>query len=125
MVGFVDETLLMHGGRETLSGRDQNFHRADDAFICWRPSSPRKRRPGLTNPSEFRSSRSRQQPAILELVQRYVFMETAWSSGVDWAYANAYELALKLMEAATWWRSVFRRQTFCMGRWQWWSVHFP
>src|SRR5205085_10211589 len=39
-----------------------------------------------------------QKPAIVELVQRYVFMENCVVVGRGLAYANAYEFALKLME---------------------------
>jgi glucosamine--fructose-6-phosphate aminotransferase (isomerizing) len=39
-----------------------------------------------------------QQTAISELVERYVFMENCVVVGRGVAYANAYELALKLME---------------------------
>ena len=39
-----------------------------------------------------------QRAAIIELVQRYVFMENCVVVGRGLAYANAYELALKLME---------------------------
>jgi glucosamine--fructose-6-phosphate aminotransferase (isomerizing) len=47
---------------------------------------------------QFVAEALEQKPAIVELVQRYVFMENCVVVGRGLAYANAYEMALKLME---------------------------
>jgi glucosamine--fructose-6-phosphate aminotransferase (isomerizing) len=47
---------------------------------------------------EFVSRALEQKPAIVELVQRYVFMENCVVVGRGMNYGNSYELALKLME---------------------------
>jgi len=59
-----------------------------------------------------------QRPAIVELVQRYVFMENCVVVGRGLAYGNAYEFALKLMETCYVVAERFRQQTFCTGQWR-------
>ena len=99
MTGLVDETLLMHGGRErsvaatkTFTGQMLHFYMlaaalADDAARVGYEAIPdmAERALGL-------------RPAVEELVERYVFMENCVVVGRGLLYANAYELALKLME---------------------------
>src|SRR4029078_5326229 len=99
MVRFVDETLLMHGGRErsvaatkTFTGQMLIFYMLAEPLAQTQPPWSYAAIP------DFAARSLEQQPAILELVQRYVFMENCVVVGRGLAYANAYELALKLME---------------------------
>src|SRR5258707_6279361 len=66
-----------------------------------------------------------QQPAILELVQRYVFMENCVVVGRGLAYANAYELALKLMETCYVVAERFSSADFLHGPLAMVERHFP
>src|SRR5436190_5239667 len=98
MVKLVDETFLMHGGREqsvaatkTFTGQMMLFYLMAAAFAPAGASIDYERIP------EFVARAIEQQPAIVELVQRYVFMENCVVVGRGLAYANAYEFALKLM----------------------------
>jgi glucosamine--fructose-6-phosphate aminotransferase (isomerizing) len=99
MVGLVDETLLMHGGREksvaatkTYTGQMMLFYmlaaaladRSVDLSFDLIPDH-------VANALETRAS-------IEQLVERYVFMENCVVVGRGLIYGNAYELALKLME---------------------------
>src|SRR5437899_11121673 len=99
MVKVVDETLLMHGGRErsvaatkTFTGQMMLFYMLAAAL------ADSEARFSYEAIPDFAARALEQQPAILELVQRYVFMENCVVVGRGLAYANAYELALKLME---------------------------
>src|SRR4029079_15472526 len=98
MVQLVDETLLMHGGRErsvaatkTFTGQIMLFYMLAAALSRDNRALDYVRVPG------FAARALEQQPAMVELVQRYVFMENCVVVGRGLAYANAYELALKLM----------------------------
>src|SRR5258707_1657513 len=66
-----------------------------------------------------------QQPAILEIVQRYVFMENCVVVGRGMAYANAYELALKLMETCYVVAERFSSADFLHGPVAMVERHFP
>src|SRR3989440_7123504 len=76
MVSFVDETLLMHGGRErsvaatkTFTGQMMLFYMLAAELATSTPNWSYDSIPA------FAARALEQQPAILELVQRYVFME--------------------------------------------------
>src|SRR5256884_917641 len=76
MVKLVDETLLMRGGHErsvaatkTFTGQMMLFYMLAAALSKDRKSIEYERIP------EFTARALEQQPAIVELVQRYVFME--------------------------------------------------
>jgi len=99
MVKLVDETLLMHGGRErsvaatkTFTGQMMLFYMLAAAVAKDNTAIDYQQIPDLA------ARALEQQPAIVELVQRYVFMENCVVVGRGLAYANAYEFALKLME---------------------------
>src|SRR2546427_11834986 len=101
MVKLVDETLLMHGGRErsvaatkTFTGQIMLFYLLAAALAKDSQSIDYEKIP------EFTARALEQKPAIVELVQRYVFMENCVVAGRGLAYANAYEFALKLMETS-------------------------
>ena len=99
MVNFVDETLLMHGGREqsvaatkTFTGQMMLFYMLAAELAETAPAWSYDVIPN------FAARALEQQPAILELAQRYVFMENCVVVGRGMNYGNSYELALKLME---------------------------
>jgi glutamine---fructose-6-phosphate transaminase (isomerizing) len=99
MVSLVDETLLMHGGRErsvaatkTYTGQMMLLHMLASALAGGDPALQYDRVP------EYVARALDQKSAISELVERYVFMENCVVVGRGLIYANAYELALKLME---------------------------
>jgi glucosamine--fructose-6-phosphate aminotransferase (isomerizing) len=74
---------------------------------------------------EFVARALEQKPAILELVQRYVFMENCVVVGRGLAYANAYELALKLMETCYVVAERFSSADFLHGPLAMVERHFP
>ncbi len=126
MVGFVDETLLMHGGRErsvaatkTFTGQMLLFYMLAEALAENRPAWSYATIP------DFAARSLEQQPAILELVQRYVFMENCVVVGRGLAYANAYELALKLMETCYVVAERFSSADFLHGPVAMVERHFP
>src|ERR1700752_3429214 len=99
MTKLVDETLLTHGGRErsvaatkTFTGQMLLFYMLAADLASSPPPFSFEAIP------DFVAQALEQKPGILELVQRYVFMENCVVVGRGLAYANAYELALKLME---------------------------
>src|SRR5262249_61242678 len=67
----------------------------------------------------------KQKPALEELVQRYVFMENCVVVGRGLAYANAYELALKLMETCYVVAERFSSADFLHGPLAMVERHFP
>ncbi|MBA3242663.1 MAG: SIS domain-containing protein [Acidobacteria bacterium] len=100
MTGIVDETLLMHGGRErsvaatkTFTGQLLHFYmlaealKADGAASLNYEAIP-----------EYAARALELRPLIEGLVERYVFMENCVVVGRGLVYANAFEMALKLME---------------------------
>jgi glucosamine--fructose-6-phosphate aminotransferase (isomerizing) len=99
MVRVVDETLLMHGGREksvaatkTYTGQMMLFYMLARALSEGGPQLKIEAIPD-------HAARALETRAVIErLVERYVFMENCVVVGRGLAYGNAYELALKLME---------------------------
>ena len=126
MVKLVDETLLMHGGKErsvaatkTFTGQMMLFYMlaaalARDGFEL-----------DYTRIPEFAARALEQKPAIVELVQRYVFMENCVVVGRGLAYANAYEFALKLMETCYVVAERFSSADFLHGPVAMIERHFP
>lgn len=126
MVQLVDETLLMHGGKErsvaatkTFTGQMMLFYMlaaalAKDGFEIDYDKIP-----------EFSSRALEQKPALVELVQRYVFMENCVVVGRGLAYANAYEFALKLMETCYVVAERFSSADFLHGPVAMIERHFP
>jgi glucosamine--fructose-6-phosphate aminotransferase (isomerizing) len=126
MVSVVDETLLMHGGRErsvaatkTFTGQMLLFYMLAEALADTRPAWSYDTIP------DFAARSLEQQAAILELVQRYVFMENCVVVGRGLAYANAYELALKLMETCYVVAERFSSADFLHGPVAMVERHFP
>src|SRR3954470_3793221 len=126
MVKLVDETLLMHGGHEqsvaatkTFTGQMMLFYMMAAALAGRRASLEFERIPELV------ARALEQRPAITELVQRYVFMENCVVVGRGLAYANAYELALKLMETCYVVAERFSSADFLHGPLAMVERHFP
>lgn len=126
MAGLVDETLLMHGGRErsvaatkTFTGQMLLFYMLASALAKNDRAVDYQRIPDLT------ASALEQRPAIVELVQRYVFMENCVVVGRGLAYANAYEFALKLMETCYVVAERFSSADFLHGPVAMIERHFP
>jgi glucosamine--fructose-6-phosphate aminotransferase (isomerizing) len=100
MTGVVEETLLTHGGRErsvaatkTFTGQMLHFYmlasalaQSDAQRIDFAPIPD-----WVERALELKSS-------VAEMVERYVFMENCVVVGRGLVYANAFEMALKLME---------------------------
>ncbi|HSL55778.1 MAG TPA: SIS domain-containing protein, partial [Pyrinomonadaceae bacterium] len=99
MTRIVDETLLTHGGRERSVAATKTFTGQMLLFYMLAAQLARNAVPfSYEAIPEFVAGALEQKPAIVELVERYVFMENCVVVGRGLAYANAYELALKLME---------------------------
>jgi len=126
MSGLVDETLLMHGGRERSVAATKTFTGQMMLFYML-AASLADRDPALDYEAipEFAERALEQRPAILELVQRYVFMENCVVVGRGLAYANAYELALKLMETCYVVAERFSSADFLHGPLAMVERHFP
>jgi glucosamine--fructose-6-phosphate aminotransferase (isomerizing) len=99
MTKVVDETLLMHGGRErsvaatkTYTGQLLHFYMLAEAL------ADDGTRLGYEAIPDFAARALELRPAIEALVERYVFMENCVVVGRGLVYANAFEMALKLME---------------------------
>ena len=126
MTGLVDETLLMHGGRErsvaatkTFTGQMLLFYMLAAELASEKPTFSYETIP------DFVERALEQKPALLELVQRYVFMENCVVVGRGLAYANAYELALKLMETCYVVAERFSSADFLHGPVAMVERHFP
>ncbi len=126
MVAFVDETLLMHGGRERAVAATKTFTGQMMLFYMLAAALADGPQPWSCDAiPEFANRALEQQPAILELVQRYVFMENCVVVGRGLAYANAYELALKLMETCYVVAERFSSADFLHGPVAMVERHFP
>lgn len=126
MVKVVDETLLMHGGKErsvaatkTFTGQMMLFYMLAAALARDGMNIDCARIP------QFAARALEQKPAIVELVQRYVFMENCVVVGRGLAYANAYEFALKLMETCYVVAERFSSADFLHGPLAMIERHFP
>src|SRR5258706_3206798 len=99
MVKLVDETLLMHGGKERSVAATKTFTGQMLLFYLLAAALAKDGRTiDYQLIPDLAARALEQQPAIVELVQRYVFMENCVVVGRGLAYGNAYEFALKLME---------------------------
>jgi glutamine---fructose-6-phosphate transaminase (isomerizing) len=126
MVALVNETLLMHGGRErsvaatkTFTGQMMLFYMLAGVLANDRDAIEYQSIPGLA------ARALEQQTAIIELVQRYVFVENCVVVGRGLAYANAYEFALKLMETCYVVAERFSSADFLHGPVAMIERHFP
>ena len=126
MAKLIDETLLMHGGRErsvaatkTFTGQMLLFYMLSAALATGGRAIDYQAIPDLAERA------FEQEPAIVELVQRYVFMENCVVVGRGLAYANAYEFALKLMETCYVVAERFSSADFLHGPVAMIERHFP
>jgi glucosamine--fructose-6-phosphate aminotransferase (isomerizing) len=127
MTQLVDETLLMHGGRErsvaatkTFTGQLLHFHMLAAALAdgAWAQMDYAALPDMVAQALDLR-------PQIEQLVERYVFMENCVVVGRGLLYANAYELALKLMETCYVVAERFSSADFLHGPLAMIERHFP
>lgn len=126
MTRLVAETLVMHGGRERAVAATKTFTGQMILFYMLAAELAE----GMTARSyeaipDFTARALEQKPAILEIVQRYVFMENCVVVGRGLAYANAYEMALKLMETCYVVAERFSSADFLHGPLAMVERHFP
>ncbi|HEV2706913.1 MAG TPA: SIS domain-containing protein [Pyrinomonadaceae bacterium] len=126
MTGIVDETLLMHGGRErsvaatkTYTGQLLHFYMLAEAL------ADAGTRLGYEALPEHAARALALRPVVEELVARYVFMENCVVVGRGLIYANAYEMALKLMETCYVVAERFSSADFLHGPLALVERHFP
>jgi glutamine---fructose-6-phosphate transaminase (isomerizing) len=99
MTQVVDETLLMHGGRERSVAATKTFTGQMLLFYMLAAAlADGGKAPAYEAIPDMVSRALESKAAITQLVERYVFMENCVVVGRGLIYANAYELALKLME---------------------------
>lgn len=126
MVRLVDETLLMHGGRERSVAATKTFTGQLLLFYMLAEALAKDGRAiGYQSIPELAARALEQKLAIVELVQRYVFMENCVVVGRGLAYANAYEFALKLMETCYVVAERFSSADFLHGPVAMIERHFP
>ena len=126
MVKVVDETLLMHGGRERSVAATKTFTGQMLLFYMLAAALAKEDRAlDYQAIPDFAARALEQKPAIVELVQRYVFMENCVVVGRGLAYANAYEFALKLMETCYVVAERFSSADFLHGPVAMIERHFP
>lgn len=125
MTRLVDETLLTHGGRERSIAATKTF--TGQMLLFYMLAAELGGKPALSYEAipDFVARVLEQKPAIRELVQRYVFMENCVVVGRGLAYANAYELALKLMETCYVVAERFSSADFLHGPLAMVERHFP
>ncbi|HEX8181930.1 MAG TPA: SIS domain-containing protein [Pyrinomonadaceae bacterium] len=127
MAGLVDETLLMHGGRErsvaatkTFTGQLLHFHMLAAAL-----ADGEWARMDYDALPDMAAAALELRPQIEQLVERYVFMENCVVVGRGLLYANAYEFALKLMETCYVVAERFSSADFLHGPLAMVERHFP
>src|ERR1043166_4184088 len=126
MTRIVDETLLTHGGKERSVAATKTFTGQMLLFYMLATELAEASVPfSYEAIPEFVAGALEQEPAIRELVQRYVFMENCVVVGRGLAYANAYELALKLMETCYVVAERFSSADFFHGPLAMVERHFP
>jgi glucosamine--fructose-6-phosphate aminotransferase (isomerizing) len=126
MTRVVDETLLMHGGKERSVAATKTF---TGQILLFYLLAAALNKDGRTIDydliPDLAARALEQQPAITELVQRYVFMENCVVVGRGLAYGNAYEFALKLMETCYVVAERFSSADFLHGPVAMIERHFP
>jgi len=125
MATLVDETLLTHGGPEKSVAATKTFTGQMLLFYMLAAELGSSTLFSYEAIPNFVDRTLEQKPAISELVQRYVFMENCVVVGRGLAYANAYELALKLMETCYVVAERFSSADFLHGPLAMVERHFP
>ncbi len=126
MVSLTDESLIMHVGKEksvaatkTFTGQMMLFYMLAAALS----ENGHDLKYDLIPEYAARAMESREE--ISRLVERYVFMENCVVVGRGLLYANAYELALKLMETCYVVAERFSSADFLHGPVAMVERHFP
>ncbi len=125
MVNFVDETLLMHGGRERSVAATKTFTGQMMLFYMLAAELAEQAPAGPTKHSRVCARALEQQPAILELVQRYVFMENCVVVGRGLPTRMLTSWRLKLMETCYVVAERFSSADFLHGPLAMVERHFP
>lgn len=126
MTRVVDETLQTQGGRERSVAATKTFTGQMLLFYMLATQlADGSRKLEYERIPEFAARAVEQKSAVTELVQRYVFMENCVVVGRGLAYANAYELALKLMETCYVVAERFSSADFLHGPVAMIERHFP
>lgn len=126
MASIVDETLLMHGGRERSVAATKTYTGQMLLFYMLAASlAATDRVPDYNAIPDAVARTLNLQTYISELVERYVFMENCVVVGRGLIYANAYELALKLMETCYVVAERFSSADFFHGPLAMVERHFP
>lgn len=127
MTSLVDETLLTHGGRErsvaatkTFTGQMLHFYMLADALAAREAD-----RIDFTSIPDWAESALELRTVVAETVERYLFMENCVVVGRGLMYANAYEMALKLMETCYVVAERFSSADFLHGPLAMVERHFP
>jgi glucosamine--fructose-6-phosphate aminotransferase (isomerizing) len=127
MTSVVDETLLMHGGRErsvaatkTFTGQMLHFYMLASAL-----AERDEARLDYEAIPDWVERALELRTAVAEQVERYVFMENCVVVGRGLMYANAYEMALKLMETCYVVAERFSSADFLHGPLAMVERHFP
>lgn len=127
MTGVVEETLLTHGGKErsvaatkTFTGQMLHFYMLASALA----QSDAQRIDYAPIP-DWVERALELKGAVAEMVERYVFMENCVVVGRGLLYANAYEMALKLMETCYVVAERFSSADFLHGPLAMVERHFP
>lgn len=97
MTGLVDETLLIHAGRERSVAATKTYTGQMMHFLMLANAVGDKRLDFHKIPA-FVEKSLELKVKVEEAVQRYVFMDNCVVVGRGMNYGNSYELALKLME---------------------------
>jgi glucosamine--fructose-6-phosphate aminotransferase (isomerizing) len=97
MAGLVDETLLIHAGRERSVAATKTYTGQMMHFLMLANAIGDKRLDFHKIPA-FVEKSLELKVKVEEAVQRYVFMDNCVVVGRGMNYGNSYELALKLME---------------------------
>jgi glutamine---fructose-6-phosphate transaminase (isomerizing) len=126
MVQRVDELLLMHGGRERSVAATKTFTGQMILFYMLAAAlGARTRSLRYEAIPELAARALEHQESIRQLVERYVFMENCVVVGRGLLYANAYEMALKLMETCYVVAERFSSADFFHGPLAMVERHFP
>jgi glucosamine--fructose-6-phosphate aminotransferase (isomerizing) len=127
MTSLVDETLLMHGGRErsvaatkTFTGQMLHFYMLASAL-----AESDEAKIDYTAIPDWVERALELRAVVEEMVERYVFMENCVVVGRGLMYADAYEMALKLMETCYVVAERFSSADFLHGPLAMVERHFP
>lgn len=126
MVSLVDETLLMHGGRERSVAATKTF--TGQMLLFYMLAAALSNDPSRVNYElipELAQRALERRAKVEELVERYVFMENCVVVGRGLLYANSYEMALKLMETCYVVAERFSSADFLHGPLAMVERHFP